>query len=1443
MGVIRRISFRLAVAVFALACQQAQATAGGLCVPGGGTSGTLSGGGSNLLLTLTGAAAQAPCLPAEPASRSADVPGVLAGNPVDVTDGTKVDRSVDLFDSRARPGPTLGEAVVLLFSRLYSSHGAGSEAFGPGWRHSFETRLHATRLHATRSGQGEPELQILQADGRLVRFGPPEPVRGRGIRHPALDRSDGVLDAVPPGEGLLPREQTWTWRWRDGRWLVFRADGRLVRIGDLSGARLTLRYDEADRLVSIADPGGREIRLAYRTVSAFGVPAAGLPQTRGTSRIASVDGPDGARIDYGYDAAGRLSTVHRRDAPVVNYRYTDPVSPRLGSVVFSDGRASEYRYDPVGRVISSRGFDDAHPLEFSYSGAASDGDGTTSISRHGDPLAVYRWRVIAGQRRLVETTGRGCTTCPPTGLRYGYGPSGLETVDASDRRWTARRDRAGRVTRVLLTYASASASAGSGRGIPVPESDLSVRWSDDPVLDRPLTVSRDSLFGSGRVSLDLEYDGDGRPLRRRWTGYAPVVRATRDGVARVGLRRITLLEPSSGAAGSSGGGLLALPQMTRAAADGVREFVGANGAVTRWWLDDLGRIAALDSPDSGLTTWEYDDVGRLAAETGPEGAQARYRYTASGALYERVVLGAQARGIVTRYRHSNGRLQGIEHPEQSEAYRYDDAGRIVERRVRLRLESGRHAEFATRYRYAPETGRLVARSLPDGSWLRFVRDRTGQIVTLQREVASREGAAGRDPSPAPGAVRAQVLIEEISRDRAGVRRARFGNGIEAEKRRDASGRLVAICHRGPRAGGACDILDHALRFDDAGRLLHWRQDEERSFYRHDTGGALVEAVTRGAGWPRHLRYAYDAAGHRVPAFGPAETDPYAPPARGPTVPDSPPEGVKGARGGPAGPWSDVQRDGAGRITRQGAREYRWRADGLLEAVLDRGRVVARYRYNHRGERIAKRSDAGVRHFLLDESRQPEAEIDAHGKVVRLHVRLAGDPVALIDPHASGERLTYLHLDHRGAPAAASDRNGAVIWRVVRAPFGRRLATYRWETSGPGAAQFEVPLALPGQYEDPETGLHHNDHRYYDPDAGRYLSPDPLGLRAGPNLYAYAANDPLTRIDPTGLLLFAFDGTGNSDQPPGRDDWSNVYKLSRSYADGRVWYMAGVGRDDASGIRGGSVDAVTAWSARDRVDHMLSQLERELAAPASRGRWTDIDVIGFSRGAAMGRDFANRVSDRIADGRYLRLGACVRLRFLGLWDTVAQFGLAGSNDFAWRLAIPTSVAYTAHAVALNEHRLLFPAESIFGSPLAGVRIERGFVGAHSDVGGSYAEGDLSDVALGWMHTQARLAGVRMQALTPEFERVTAPLLHDSNESGSGDREFRRRNRFGITVSSLPQRVAHVDGLQWRDTGQFIRRYASPRLDAYGDPTLVGEVEMPAYSAWLRSHYGFDVLPGP
>ncbi|RRD55660.1 RHS repeat-associated core domain-containing protein, partial [Comamonadaceae bacterium OH2545_COT-014] len=63
---------------------------------------------------------------------------------------------------------------------------------------------------------------------------------------------------------------------------------------------------------------------------------------------------------------------------------------------------------------------------------------------------------------------------------------------------------------------------------------------------------------------------------------------------------------------------------------------------------------------------------------------------------------------------------------------------------------------------------------------------------------------------------------------------------------------------------------------------------------------------------------------------------------------------------------------------------------------------------------------------------------------------------------------------------------------------------------------EMNLRFPGQYYDEETGTHYNFHRDYKPNLGRYLQSDPIGLKAGVNLFAYVDLRPLIWMDSLGL---------------------------------------------------------------------------------------------------------------------------------------------------------------------------------------------------------------------------------------------------------------------------------------------------------------------------------------
>ncbi|MCH8622782.1 Ig-like domain-containing protein [Undibacterium sp. TS12] len=104
-------------------------------------------------------------------------------------------------------------------------------------------------------------------------------------------------------------------------------------------------------------------------------------------------------------------------------------------------------------------------------------------------------------------------------------------------------------------------------------------------------------------------------------------------------------------------------------------------------------------------------------------------------------------------------------------------------------------------------------------------------------------------------------------------------------------------------------------------------------------------------------------------------------------------------------------------------------------------------------------------------------------------------------------------DQLGTPRVVTDSTGTEVWRWDSAPFGETLAN---EQPASQQTRFNFNMRFPGQYFDQETNLHYNYFRDYDPQAGRYVQSDPIGLRGGINTYAYVSGDPVTKVDPRGL---------------------------------------------------------------------------------------------------------------------------------------------------------------------------------------------------------------------------------------------------------------------------------------------------------------------------------------
>lgn len=106
-----------------------------------------------------------------------------------------------------------------------------------------------------------------------------------------------------------------------------------------------------------------------------------------------------------------------------------------------------------------------------------------------------------------------------------------------------------------------------------------------------------------------------------------------------------------------------------------------------------------------------------------------------------------------------------------------------------------------------------------------------------------------------------------------------------------------------------------------------------------------------------------------------------------------------------------------------------------------------------------------------------------------------------------ERFFAIITDLAGTPTELVSESGDIVWHTRTTLWGA--------TTWNHTATAYVPLRFPGQYFDAETALHYNYFRHYDPDTGRYLSADPLGLEAADNPVAYVSN-PHVWIDPHGL---------------------------------------------------------------------------------------------------------------------------------------------------------------------------------------------------------------------------------------------------------------------------------------------------------------------------------------
>ena len=221
-----------------------------------------------------------------------------------------------------------------------------------------------------------------------------------------------------------------------------------------------------------------------------------------------------------------------------------------------------------------------------------------------------------------------------------------------------------------------------------------------------------------------------------------------------------------------------------------------------------------------------------------------------------------------------------------------------------------------------------------------------------------------------------------------------------------------------------------------------------------------------------------------------------------------------------------------------------------------------------------------------------------------------------------------------------------------------------------------------------------------------------------------------------MALYAFDGTGSEDQN-GADRESSVLDFFRAYDGGPrndnpslpigSLYLKGIGNRSRAFVGNNGPEAFGVGGHR-RVRQALDRLENNLETGD-----TVVDVIGFSRGAALAVSFANELAGKLPR---------VSIRFMGLWDVVGQFGAPGRRFNAGHdLGMPPNVMRCYHAMALDETRLLFPLTRLSETDSdAGRLLEVWFRGVHADVGGGNGNRGLNWISLNWLFENARRDGL-------------------------------------------------------------------------------------------------------
>lgn len=960
--------------------------------------------------------------------------------------------------------------------------------------------------------------------------------------------------------------------------LIYDDQGRVSTVIDAQGRRVTVTHDDANRQDVVTD------RLGHTTVTTY--------DERGN--VASLIDALGNRTSYTYDAHSHMTSVTDPLSNTVHMAYDDAgnllsytdalgntstyaydTNRHLTSEADPLGRATTYEYDVAGHrtaIVSPRG----GYVRLRYDAG---GNLTTSTDPTGDTAAFTTTTTASGQQfNYADPLGRsGSVAMRSDGQVTG------EQFQANGQtvRYQYQYDANGILTGQTLPNGASSSLGLDAAGLPISTTDnlgdaqhlgydnsggvisftdyngktahiqrdaenqiTSIVQADGAIitrtldsLGRPTTVRlpdgsqlHSSFDAAGRVSSDgtgsagtttYTYDANGRATQKiasdgGQTGYAydaaGQLISTTDPLSATTAMTYDTDGNLSGMTLPNGG----TTAMQYDLSDRLTRTQDERGATMGYGYDAASQLTAITDTAGGVTSYQHDDLGDLSSATTPGGNTWGFTYDTLGQQASRTTpwgtTESYARdnaGRMTAFTNGAGATTsfGFDPMGHQTARTHDGATEVYTYTAGGRLSTASDSSGATHYTY--DAGGRVARvDNPDGTFIAYTYDVAGRLASIQTEGGTTSytyDGEGR----MTGVSDSQVGTTSYTYDLAGrVIRAMLPDGSTTTYARSVRGWITHL--HTVAANGTTVLRDEIMSYDVAGNLVQDTEPGRTQGYSYDAAGRVSSEARTGAD-AGNLGYGYDAdwnlttIGSRTLSYDRMRLT-------GDNI------------------WSNYTYDGAGRpLTRsQGSltEHFSYDALGRLVRLQRTGAgsggapqtVDLQYNYVGLVRRIV--ADGRARNLVWSTDQPVPQVLEERaddGTLLRRYVRGLG-PVGIVDAHG----VRVLHQDMSGSIRLVTSASGAVVSNYAYSAYGDATL---------GGSDTTSALRYDGEYFVPELGLYFLRARFYDPQDGRFLTPDLLPandrLPQSFNPYLYASDNPVRFDDPLGAFSVAEIGIGLS----------------------------------------------------------------------------------------------------------------------------------------------------------------------------------------------------------------------------------------------------------------------------------------------------------------------------